>query len=614
MIPYRSFITVHDSAQVRDSPDFGYDFSKNGLAVLFPTECTVTEELNGGYWCDLEHPIDPDGKWMHLNENNILSVPIVYHGEEKRQLFRIAVREVTDGDSGKRIRVQAHHIFYDLRGRVYLTPVIGNVTCNIAIKSIMSGAFTRGGEIGKTWYPYTTNSDIPARSTIYLWNKPMTLVDLLIGDDHSIADLYNGEIYRDNFYFSINSRKEGSIDHDIPIRYAANMLEITERADWSRYCNYARAYTTDANWIDVAFDTFGSAPGDIVKAQQFNYKNPTNAQLEEDMWAYFEQTAAPDMTYTVRFREIAGKPEYLEFYALKSYEVGDTVKVINERVGINAVQKVEKKVYDVVRRETQSLILGSIPFSIARKRKFEDTAYTSGEDVMELQQKVKSIEEEPGLYVGKAGTGTGSIILNYGKASGTGAVVDSNGTATGTYAHADSNGKARANYSHADSGGEVYEGANYAHANSLGYASGVGAFGCSKGTAAGNYSFACAQGSASGEGSMAGIGGNAQGMYSGAFGNDASWGRATTTADHAWAFGPGTKSAGTAAFTGGIGVENYRVAGVSFGKFNYNTRAAFSVGDGGSDNDRHDLFLITESGEVYVNDVMIFDGKKLIVP
>ena len=51
------------------------DFSDNGLGVVQPQSCAVTETLNGEWELTLEHPIDEYGKWTRLAEGNI---PVSY--------------------------------------------------------------------------------------------------------------------------------------------------------------------------------------------------------------------------------------------------------------------------------------------------------------------------------------------------------------------------------------------------------------------------------------------------------------------------------------------------------------------------------------------------------
>lgn len=53
------------------------DFSTNGLGVLTPQSCTVTETLNGEYELTLVHPLDENGKWTKLTEGCILRAPLL---------------------------------------------------------------------------------------------------------------------------------------------------------------------------------------------------------------------------------------------------------------------------------------------------------------------------------------------------------------------------------------------------------------------------------------------------------------------------------------------------------------------------------------------------------
>lgn len=52
------------------------DFSTNGLGVVSPSTCVVTETLNGEWELQLTHPLDAQGKWQRLIEGNILKAPV----------------------------------------------------------------------------------------------------------------------------------------------------------------------------------------------------------------------------------------------------------------------------------------------------------------------------------------------------------------------------------------------------------------------------------------------------------------------------------------------------------------------------------------------------------
>lgn len=52
------------------------DFSTNGIGLVTPSSCTVTETLNGEYELTLVHPLDDSGKWKRLVEGCIIRAPV----------------------------------------------------------------------------------------------------------------------------------------------------------------------------------------------------------------------------------------------------------------------------------------------------------------------------------------------------------------------------------------------------------------------------------------------------------------------------------------------------------------------------------------------------------
>lgn len=52
------------------------DFANNGLCVLTPTTCTVTETLNGEWDLSMTHPLDDRDKWTYLQVGCIIRAPV----------------------------------------------------------------------------------------------------------------------------------------------------------------------------------------------------------------------------------------------------------------------------------------------------------------------------------------------------------------------------------------------------------------------------------------------------------------------------------------------------------------------------------------------------------
>lgn len=88
------------------SPD-ETDFSHNGLRILVPTSCEITEVLNGEYSLTITHPHDEWGNWKYIRENYIIKA--------QGQLFRIYRKSLSMSTDGNyEVKADAMHIFYDL--------------------------------------------------------------------------------------------------------------------------------------------------------------------------------------------------------------------------------------------------------------------------------------------------------------------------------------------------------------------------------------------------------------------------------------------------------------------------------------------------------------------
>ena len=69
VVKQRAYITVHDKSTQQSN------FSNNGLAILQPTVCRITEVLNGTYELYMEHPIiDGDPRVNYIKVDNIIKI------------------------------------------------------------------------------------------------------------------------------------------------------------------------------------------------------------------------------------------------------------------------------------------------------------------------------------------------------------------------------------------------------------------------------------------------------------------------------------------------------------------------------------------------------------
>lgn len=338
------------------------DFSHWGLRILTPTACSITEELNGLYELELEHPIDTEGAWKSIIDLNIIKA--------QGQLFRI-YRKIKSMDSSGNfsLKANARHIFYDLNDRLLIDVRTPEYSGTEIISFLLSSAYTVDKQ--PMGYSFSGTSDITDTYYSEYYNN-ISIVSALIGAENSFVNSLGGELHRDNFEFSINRRREKSADNAFSIIYGRDMLAIEETVDYSDICTYLIAVDNFGNrryqWWIYENSTSAYFPHAVIKYLQFNYDEAGTSmeRLIRDSRAYFEAHCFPNINYSITFENLKNTELYKDFLSLQQCEIGDTGLVYHEELGISTVQKVIRKTVDALTGETTSIELGKLRGSFTR--------------------------------------------------------------------------------------------------------------------------------------------------------------------------------------------------------------------------------------------------------
>ncbi|MDO5559425.1 MAG: phage tail spike protein [Oscillospiraceae bacterium] len=378
------YICVYDMSTAQN------DFNNNGIAILTPSKCEITEVLNAEYELVLEHPIDAMGKWKKLLELNIIKAG--------GQLFRI-YRKTTNLNGRT---VYARHIFYDMSDKMMggLT-IIGYSGDYNWISGICNGAFNDDPQNAYCDYDFSFDSDMQcnlAGPQITVKYDGMSMVAALVGDDQSFISLFGGELYRDNFYFSINEHKENSVENAFNIRYGADMLEIEEEIDYTDWCTYLICEDNYGQSWAVSYVALPQIPHNVVKKIKFNYDQPNFEQLKRDGQAYFQEHMYPKTTYTVVYANLKNDPRYKDFIDLQHCNVGDTGTLFCEELGIDTIQKIIKKTTDVLTGSTTSIELGNLQSTLTRKDKWSNLTESSAATEALQKQLHEAIKKSLGTH------------------------------------------------------------------------------------------------------------------------------------------------------------------------------------------------------------------------
>lgn len=374
------YIHVYDISEPQDG------FDHNGLAVLDPTECVSNKEFNGRWDITLKHPMDKFDKWHWLIGQNVLKV--------KGQLFRID--EVTNAVEGGQIYVDVHakHISYDLADVWIEYSGIGTYNKDThqivrTGKQVLDQLISdRIPDTEYTGYTFELHSDISIlEGELSLEIRDQSFIAALIGSDNCFANRIGGELYRDNFFLSMNSQMQNSRQEAFALRYSADMIKIKQKIDFSEWVTYLRTVDNQGDsWAISYTGTEWAIHHHKQKRVHFNYSDSFNSMnnLNCDGNAYWNTVSTPKVTYEVKIASIKGDPKYKEFLELQNYEVGDTGYVYCEPLQISTLQRVMAIKRNELTDEIMSITLGNMQNSILRPSYMGNTI-SSGNSINDKQ-------------------------------------------------------------------------------------------------------------------------------------------------------------------------------------------------------------------------------------
>lgn len=352
------------------------DFGTNGLRILSPTSCKVTEELGGTYEVVMEHPITTDTGWEHVLELNVLKA--------LGQLFPIyRVDTKISGASGT-VTAYGRHISYQLNDAWIRYAQVNAKTGQEAIDQIFAAMDTRPSPDGVD-YTFSGTSDIVAAYGAEL--EDVTPIAALIGTDStSLINQIGGELYRDNFYFSINERMEGARDNAFQIRVGLNLTGIERSVDYTDFCTYLMSYDNFGNKYAVSYAPMVRFAHNVVRGVMFKYDEPDYDALVRDTHKYFESKMFPVVTYKVTVADLKNNPDYKQFGGISRYKVGDSGWIYDDRLGMATHQKVIRTVKDAITGETLEITFGNLESGLTRPERMQNVVATKSEKFQIRQQ------------------------------------------------------------------------------------------------------------------------------------------------------------------------------------------------------------------------------------
>ena len=299
-------------------------FSNNGDKTIIPLRAKIHKEDNGSFYLDL----DADLSYVNdLTANRI----IVANTPQGEQAFRITNVE----QNRKKISLKAYHVFYDSKNYLIQDSYVVNADCNYALDHLNSATDTLS--------PFTTISDVTTLNSYRCVRK--SLYEAI----QTIIERWGGHLVRNNF--TIGIRANIGQDNGVTVRYAKNLKEINVEYNWDNVCTKLmpvgkdglllhELYVYSDTQYDIPYTKCVSFDQSSIEQDDFTDEDTYNQALINDLFSqaqnYVNQNCIPKVNYKLKAN--------LE----KITDIGDTIQVEDERLGLTLLTNVIAYDYDCI--------------------------------------------------------------------------------------------------------------------------------------------------------------------------------------------------------------------------------------------------------------------------
>ena len=297
------------------------DFTSNGDVVIQATLAVVHKVDNGDYFLELQCGLEYVD---FVKSENIIVAPT----PQGAQAFRIENVELTR----TKISVKAWHKFYDSKNYLIADSYVVDKNCNAALDHLNSATDNES--------PFTTLSDVQTVASYRCVRK--SLYEAI----NTVLERWGGHLVRDNN--SIQIRQSIGSDNGVTIQYRKNLKDISVSYDWSGVCTKLLPVGKDGFTIDYVYS---QQQYDVPYTKTVSFEQDINSEDYEDEDQY--QTALRD-DLTARAQKYLETSQYPAInYTLNANmeritDIGDTVVVFDERLGVNITTHVLSFEYDCI--------------------------------------------------------------------------------------------------------------------------------------------------------------------------------------------------------------------------------------------------------------------------
>lgn len=333
------------------------NFQNNGIGKLSDAIVAEVEEaINGVYELFIKYPVNGAFFGKISLRSIIKAKPNTVDDPQAFRVYRI-----TKPINGI-VTIYARHLAYDLSG-VAVSPFTSQSGVQSALLSLQQNM-----EVDSPFEFRTTKSGGGEMKV----STPSSAWSLMGGTSGSLLDTYGGEWSYDNYVLTLNSRR--GADNGVAIRYGKNLTDLEQDS------NCANCYTGVYPYWQLEDEIVTLTEKIIYAEGEFDYTKilpldlterfeaaPTEEQLRTAAENYMENNniGVPDVSWKVEFVALEDTEEYKGKGFLERISLGDTVKVVFEKLGVNATARAVAVEYDCLLERYDSITLGKVKSNIA---------------------------------------------------------------------------------------------------------------------------------------------------------------------------------------------------------------------------------------------------------
>ena len=304
-------------------------YGTNGDKILIPLYQHIIKQDNGDFYLDLELPL------TYINDIDFNKI-LVSNTPQGEQAFRITNIE----KKMHKIKIKAWHVFYDSENYLIEDSYVVDKNGNSAINHLNNATDNTS--------PFTVSSDITTIASFRCVRK--SLYEAL----QVMLERWGGHLVRNNWNIAINN----SIgqDNEVVVRYGKNEKNISASYNWDEVCTKLLPVGKDGLLLPDLY-LYSSTQYDIPYTKSINFNQDINQEdyVDEDgnpdteayndaliddltiqATNYLNENSIPKVNYT------------LDANLEKITDIGDTIEVIDERLGINIMTSLISFNYDAI--------------------------------------------------------------------------------------------------------------------------------------------------------------------------------------------------------------------------------------------------------------------------